>query len=182
MRKWGVTIPRLWLLLSLLLSGAPTGDAAAAQVAEIELNDGSVLRGEIASFNGGVYSLKSESLGNIHIEESKIKSIHMGAGATLAPVHSPARLPAGGEQGASVQGAPSGEQIKTLGEHIMGDKALMGTINSLADDPEVRNILKDPEIMHSVESGDVSTLLQNPKFQKFLSKPEVQDITKRALR
>ena len=39
------------------------------------LNDGSVICGEINSYNGGIYTLKSNALGTVKIEESKIRAI-----------------------------------------------------------------------------------------------------------
>jgi len=56
------------------------GQAFAAEPAEINLRDGSVIRAEVISLQDGLYTLKSETLGTIVIEKSQISSIKMGTG------------------------------------------------------------------------------------------------------
>jgi hypothetical protein len=129
---------------------------------EIELNDGSVITGEILSVAGSAYTIASPSLGTIQIEESKIRAIR--------------------RKGEVRPAWDSNVQVKSLQETMMSDKQIMAMIGSLQDDPEFQEILKDPGLMSAVQSGDIATLMNNPKFLKLLSNPTVQEISKRVPR
>lgn len=66
---------RLSAIFALLLVGVLISTVSAGEIGEVELIDGSVIRGEIISSKGGIYTLKSDTLGTVKIEESKIRAI-----------------------------------------------------------------------------------------------------------
>jgi hypothetical protein len=144
------------ILALLFFLGVSIGNALAGEIKEIELKDGSVIYGEIVSYGGGVFTLRSKGLGTVKIEESEIRAIRSGA-------HE------GGKQ----------DQIQQLQQRMMSDKEVVEMILSLQNDPDVQRILQDPEIMKAVNSGDINALLSNPKFMKLLENPTIQDIRKR---
>ena len=127
------------------------------KIKEIELKDGSVIYGEIISFRGGVFTLRSKGLGTVKIGESEIRAIR-SAGARE-----------GGKQ----------DQIQQLQQRMMSDEEVVQMILSLQNDPDVQKILQDPEIMKAVNSGDINALLSNPKFMKLIENPAIQDIRKK---
>jgi len=135
--------------------------AAAAGIKEIELNDGSVITGEVLSLAGGVYTIRTDSLGTLKIDDAKVRAIRQ-------------------------QGAPSsastgqGGDAKALQNKMMNDQEIMGMIQSLKDDPQFTKVLEDPEIMNAVNSGDMASLMANPKFIQLLQNPTVRDIQKKA--
>ena len=137
----------------LFLFGISLGSALAGEIKEIELKDGSVIYGEIVSFSGGVFTLRSKGLGTVKIEESKIRVIRSGTRE-------------GGKQG----------QIQQLQKRMMSDKEVVEMILSLQNDPDVQKILQDPEIMKAVNAGDMDALLSNPKFMKLLENPTIHEI------
>lgn len=142
---------------------------SALEISEVELKDGSVILAEVVSLEGNNFTLRSDTLGTIQLERSKIKSIRQkGQGATAAP----------DGQGVS---SLANDQIKGLQEKMASNKDTVTTILSLQDDPDIKAVLEDPEIMKAATSGDISALMANPKFMKLLSKPEIQDIGKRGL-
>ena len=141
------------IVVLLLVFGISLGSALAGEIKEIELKDGSVIYGEIVSFGGGVFTLKSKGLGTVKIEDSKIRAIRSGARE-------------GGKQ----------DQIQQLQKRMMSDKEVVEMILSLQNDPEVQKILQDPEIMKAVNSGDMDALLSNPKFMKLLENPTIHEI------
>jgi hypothetical protein len=124
----------------------------------IELNDGSLLYGQIVSLKDGVYTVNTLSLGSVNIEESKIRAIRFKSD----------------EQAAK-------EQIQAMKQLMLSDKEIINVIVSLKDDPDVQNILKDPALMKAINSGDLETLLSNPKFLKLLSNPKILDIKKKVM-
>ena len=49
----------------------------AAETREIELTDGSVVTGEVVSLSGGIYTIRSTTLGTLRIEASKVRVIRL---------------------------------------------------------------------------------------------------------
>ena len=142
---------------------------SALEMSEIELKDGSVILAEVVSLEGNTFTLHSDTLGTIQLERSKIKSIRQkGQEAATAP------------DGKGLSSFANG-QVKNLQEKIVSNKASVDTILSLQDDPDIKAVLEDPDILKAATSGDISALMANPKFMKLLSKPEIQDIAKHAL-
>lgn len=142
----------LTMILNLL-----AGSATAGELREIQLSDGSVVSGEVLSLSGGIYTIKSDTLGTLRLEESKVRVIR--------PKSSP-RDNAGGD-------------TKSLQEKMMSDQEIMGLIPSLQNDPEFKKIMEDSELMKAVAAGDIAVLMADPRFMKLLSNPTVQEIQKK---
>ena len=152
------------LLICLILAGFVSLNAHAGEVREIDLSDGSVINGEVLSLRNGIYTVRSDTLGIVKLEESKVRAIRP-------------RSPASGSQPA--QSGISSGQAQSLQQKMMSDQEIMGLIQSLKNDPEFQKILEDPEIMKAVNAGDVSALAANPKFMKLLNNATVQEIEKK---
>jgi hypothetical protein len=134
--------------------------AAAGELRELDLFDGSTITGEVQSLSNGIYTVKSESLGIIKIEASKIRAIHAissSAGATTS------------------NGIPVG-QLNSLQQRMLNDEEIMGLIQTLQNDPEFKKILEDPEIVKAVNAGDIAALQANPRFMKLLNNATVKEI------
>lgn len=134
----------------------------AGEQRHIELSDGSVITGEIISFKNGEYTIRTDSLGTVNINESKIRIIRSNAGKTNARGFSPS----------------INTELKVLQEMMMNDKQIMNMIMSLQNDSAFQEILKDPAIMKAVNSGDIGILMSNPKFTNLLKNKTVQEIKK----
>jgi len=145
-------------LLLLLLGAIPT---LAGPTQRIELHDGSVIQGEILSFDGSVYTIRTTSLGTITVAAPRVRAIHMEG-----------------------QGSPLTErpEFRDLQQGILGSPDTLNMILGLQDDPDVQAVLQDAELMKAVQAGDLERLLANPKFLRLLENPRVQDIGKRVLR
>jgi len=165
----GKIVVRLSIISFFLLFAALVSDVSAGEVREIELNDGSVVNAEIVSLNGGIYTLKSRTLGTVKIDESKIRAIRS---------KSFGEQPRSQETSAQTHADP---QVQVLHQLMLGDKEIMGMILSLLNDPEIQNILEDPSIIKAVNDGDIDTLLSNPKFMKLLDNPTFRNITRKVI-
>ena len=145
------------VILLLIARSAP-----AAEMREIEMSDGSVVSGEVLSLSKGIYTIKSDSLGTIKIDESKVRVIR----------------PRSASQGAEASQS-SGSEVRSLQNKMMNDQEIMGMIQSLQNDPEFKKLLEDPDVMKAVNAGDIAALMANPKFTKLLNNSTVQDIQKK---
>jgi hypothetical protein len=136
--------------------------APAAEMREIEMSDGSVVSGEVLSLSKGIYTIRSDSLGTLKIDESKVRVIR----------------PRSTSQGAGASQS-SGGDVRSLQNKMMNDQEIMGMIQSLQNDPEFKKLLEDPDVMKAVNAGDIAALMANPKFTKILNNSTVQDIQKK---
>lgn len=148
--------------LCLMLFAAGVG---AGELKVIELKDGSVIAGEVVSLAGGIYTIRSDSLGMIKLEESKIRAIRS---------RSPEK---GGASGGPA--AAQGSDTRVLQQKMMSDEKIMDMIQSLRDDPEFKKAMEDPAVMKAMKDGDVSALMANPEFMKLLNNPTVKEIEKK---
>ena len=160
---FAMKLPVVFFLVVLLMLPAWV---FAGELGEVELNDGSVVRGELLSLDDAHCTLRSESLGTIQIERSGIKAIRMKGAQAAASVNSK------GTQGLIK------DQITALQEHLVSDQNSLDSITALQDDPDVRAVLEDPELMKAVASGDIAALMANPKLLKLLENPALQGIGK----
>ncbi|MHB8843504.1 MAG: hypothetical protein ACYC7L_02040 [Nitrospirota bacterium] len=149
------------LIISLLLFTLSAGDLMAGEIRDIELKDGSIIAGEVQSLAGGVYTIRTESLGTIRIEDSRVQAIRPRDQA------SPSRSPG------------IGSQTRALEERMRADEEIMNKIQSLKDDPAFQKVLEDPELLNAVNNGDVAALMADPRFLQLMQNPAVQDIQKK---
>ena len=149
----------LVFLLAVLCGGVFGGEPG-----EIELIDGSVIHGEIVSFKEGVYTIRSDAIGPIEINESKIRTIRFSSRETgpQAADHSTPE--------------PINTESQALQRALMSNEQILPLMLSLQNDPEIQAILNDPDIMDAVLAGDLQKLMSNPKFMELLDHPKVQQI------
>ena len=144
------------VLGSFFLSVLFLAQVFAGEIKVFELNDGSVITGEVISSNSGTFTVKTESLGTIRIEASKIRAIR-----------------------STEIGGISEDTIQALQEKMMANEEVFAMILSLQSDPDFQAVFQDPDIMRAVGEGDYGALLSNPKFLKLLENPAIQDIKER---
>ncbi len=144
-----------FLFCFVIVLGLAAGQVSAGEMREIELRDGSSITGEVVSLSKGIYTIKSESLGTVKIEESKVNVIRKKS---------------------SAQGAG---EARSLQDKMMNDQEIMSLIQSLQNDPEFKKVLEDPDILKAVNAGDIPALMANPKFTNLLNNSTVQKIQKK---
>lgn len=161
------------LALGLITLSAPV---SAGDLQEITLTDGSALYGEVVSLEKGIYTIRSGTLGTVKIDADKVRMIRS------LSARKPERRAAAPE---APPAAPRPEAAGGIGEiqrMLMADEEVMGMIEALADDPEIRKLLADPAVAEALRSGDVAALLANPEFMSILGHPGVREIQKEALK
>ena len=148
----------LLILNNLIFADAPI---------QIELNDGSVIKGEIISFRDGLYTIKTDILGTVKIKESNIHIIRS--------------MPSleGSSDALKQQNLYMGTEPEELMNKMMSDEQIMTIIYSLQNDPDIKNILNDPDLLNALNAGDIDTLMSNPTFMNLLQNKKIQQIKKR---
>jgi hypothetical protein len=149
---------KLLLLVGALIPVSVT----AGPVQNVELSDGSRVRAEVISLDQGVYTLRSESLGKIRIPATRIRSISAGDVTSTA---------------ATAPTASENAQIDEVRRSLAQDPNIMGNIQTLQNDPLVKDVLNDEATMRAIQAGDLDTLMNDPKIKALLAHPTVRGIT-----
>lgn len=150
------------LLILALLYGAPL----AAEMATIELTDGSTLNGELLSLKDGAYEIKTQSLGVLQIPQEDVALVSNKAKG----------LTAKGSGAAS----PDSTALADLQQQIVGNPETLSLIMGLGNDPTIQAVISDPEIKAAIASGDFEMLVAHPKIQQMMRHPTVRKITRSA--
>jgi len=161
-------------LPGLLLAGVLAAQAALAGPSRVELNDGSVLTGELVGYANGRYTLHSLTLGDVRLEESQVRSVRPGASSDLA----------GGDaaRGMGVLQVPADltGQVQAAQRRLVSDPGLLGMILALQNDPQIRAVLTDPAFLSLLTTGNLQAVQGNPRFQELLQHPGLRAILERA--
>lgn len=158
-------------MAGIVFLGLPIPHVNARDISTIELNDGSIISGEVVSFDGSTWMIKSASMGTLKIEAAKVVSIRSQAGGSKAPA-----------KGTSTGNKANAVDIQDMQQSIMANEQLMTMIMGLQSDPEVQAILQDPEIMKAVKAGDMNALMANPKFRRLMENAKIKEITREAVK
>ena len=126
-------------------------NAFAGQLSEIELVDGGVILGKIISLSDGVYIVRSNSLGTVKVKESEIRLIRQKSPSSTE------------KEVVSTPGGSVSPDIQALQKSMINDKEIMGLVSSLQKNSKMQELLKDPDIMKAISSGDITTLIFNPE-------------------
>lgn len=167
-----VSANRFWISLLAFFMGIVIGTQAGASSA-VHLQDGSVVIGEVVGCKDGVYTIETDNLGTITVDQSRIKSIKIQSSTDESE-------PADSEAAASGMKVDPA-QIQSMQESLMADQEIMRIIQSLQSDPNVQALINDPEIVEAINSGDIGTLLSNPKFMNLLNNPKIQEINQKVV-
>ncbi len=150
-------------ILSLSLIAIIPSISLADQV--INLKDGSQIRGELVSMVNGVYTVKTQNLGQISINAANVVSVASTDG--IAPAANTAQ-----PQPISKQDVDA--QFQKTQAKLMSNPEALADIQELANDPEIMKMLSDPALVQSVTNRDVNAIQTNPKTQALLNNPKMK--------
>jgi hypothetical protein len=145
----------IWSLL--LVSGLALADS---RIATIELNDGSVVRGQVTTLSGGSYRIESQALGRLTIRQDQVASIRYG------------------ESSPSPAAGAGSVDLADLQKQMAGNPAILSMIQQLQNDPQIQALISDPQLQKAIQSGDIGALLADPRFLKLLDNPRIKDISR----
>ncbi len=133
-----------------------------ASAANVVLKDGTVIHGEVESLQGGVYTVRTDSLGTVQVPKSQVRTIdESGAPSRPPPPSSAAPSP----QPAAGAGIAAG---------LLQDPQLLEQVQALQDDPDVRAVLADPKIMSEIAAGDYAALMNDPKIVALMNNEKLK--------
>lgn len=152
--------------------GMVLSTAVAGPLREVELADGSILRGEVVGGDGSTFTLRSPTLGELRIPAADVVAIRAPGTGAAAPAPSPPGLEPESPTLNPVQ-------VLDLQRQIAEDEEAMGLIQGLRDDPAVTAVLNDPALMNALLRGDVEVLRDHPKLRTLMDHPTVKRLVER---
>jgi hypothetical protein len=73
------------------------------------------------------------------------------------------------------------KDMQALQNTMMNDKEIMNLILTLQNNPDLKKILEDPDILNAVNSGDISALTANPRFMELMNNQIIKQIRQKVL-
>jgi len=134
----------------------------AGEIKEIVLTDGSIIVGELMSLTNGIYTIKTETLGELKIEDARVKIIRNNS----------VRME--GSENTSAH-----KEILAAQQKMIMDESIIQLILALQNDPDFQDVLQDESIMMAIRSGDFNALMTNPKIMKLMNNSSVQEIQRK---
>ncbi|MBF0478312.1 MAG: hypothetical protein HQL26_02405 [Candidatus Omnitrophica bacterium] len=133
----------------------------------IHLKDGSNIKGQVTSLNNGLYTIKTETLGNLTIKAEDVANINNPAIPQTKPAETNPQVLQNQMNAAS-------PDIKAMQNKILADPNMMQQVQGLINDKEIMNIIQDPEFMKAIMSQNVEAIKDNPKTEELLKNPNMQ--------
>jgi len=143
--------------------------AYCGQMNRIILTDGSMVNGEIVSYENGIYVIRTANFGEVKVESAKVFRID----SIKSPLPSVPSIPV------IHSSNPTSSEINRYRQELMSDPESAAIITGLAVDPQIQEIAKDPQLQDAVEAGDIQALMRNKKFIDMLNNPKMQDAIKK---
>ncbi|VAX36798.1 hypothetical protein MNBD_UNCLBAC01-1302 [hydrothermal vent metagenome] len=151
----------LKLMLTLTLSFIFIQPLYAASTKFIRLKDGSVLKGKVIEMSGGTYKIETPHLGIITLPENEIISISESNSAA---------------QGDTSEKANIKKQVQQIKGDVLSNPAIMKEITNMTQNPEIMQLLSDPNLINDVMSYDPEKIESNPKIQQLMNNPDMQKL------
>jgi hypothetical protein len=153
-------------LTSILFSFLLVCSVFAGKLSQIRLGDGSSIQAEVMSFSNGIYVLNSPSLGTFELPEDKIISIQMpgkiGSNRSLQ-----SNFSGSDRSSTAVSSSNLDSQVSQFRNQLTQDPETMQMIQNLQNDPSVKQILNDKELMKAINGQDIGVVASDPKIKSF---------------
>lgn len=154
-----------YIFLALIILSPST---FAAAVKHITLKDGSVIKGELISFENGLYTVQTDNLGRLQLPEANVVSVSNEMAAAPAP-----------SQGQQAVAAPSfSNNVSAMQTQIMNDPQAMQAVQAMAEDPEIAAMISDPnfvkQLTSAVSGNNIDSVADDPRIQQLMVNPKMQ--------
>ena len=139
---------------------------------KIILKDGSIIKGTVTKMENGVYTVVSDRLGEMQINDQDIANIQSGNDPVLVSDTS--------SHSENTQSSNLKNQVQAMQGTILNDPEIMNDIMGLMDDPEIQTLLSDKAFISDVNSLDQNKIQNNDKMQSLMNNPKMQKLLEKA--
>jgi len=158
------------LLFAIVLLTTPL---EANTLKKIHLKDGSILKGNIIKMDGKAYTIQTENLGVMTIDEERVRSISSLQSQDNVE-NANTNMPQLQDIQQQMKNMPP--EAQAMQGMLLSDPKMMQEVQNMAQDPEIRALLSDPALMNSILSGDLNSIGSNSKAQGLMNNPKMQKL------
>ena len=154
----------------IILVTLTTASPVFAATKNITLKDGSVIKGELVSYQNGVYTLQTENLGRLQLPEANVVSVSSQSASARPQQAVP--------QAQSNEAPQFSYKVAAMQNKIMADPGALEAVQAMAEDPEIAALVSDPDFVKqltsAVNSDNVDSVGNDPRIQKLMANPKMQ--------
>ena len=174
------------LILFLLVMCATSWAAGVKQ--QIVLLDNSIIIGEIIEMKDGIYTVSTETVGEIKVAADKILEIRKldadrpaAAGQNIDIIDNskkPARKPAspprtmGGSDDLKAQQERANAQVQSMAMQ----EDFLDNMMDLSGSENMMDVMSDPEVMEAISRNDYEFLMNNDKMKNLMESSEIREL------
>ena len=153
----------------------------------ITLNDGTTIYGKVVGMSNGVYSIQTDTMGEININADNVIEISSSSSNNSSKVQmnildgDPKRRTSSNDflnssRDNSDAYAQQQQNVNTRVQSMMMDQNFLNNLTNLGSSPEMQSVLNDEEIMNAIQNGDYDYLMNNSKINDLMNSSGIQDI------
>ena len=153
----------------------------------ITLKDSSVIRAKVTELSSGFYVAKSPVLGEVKIPAGEVVSIRE-EGVSAQSEGAPATNSTSQPDAASSQApAPAGLEslrsaLSSKVQNLVSSHDGMNAVMNFANNPDMKAVLNDPQVMQAIQNGDYNALMTSPAMKRLLDNPQTQSLIQSVLK
>jgi hypothetical protein len=176
------------IILALLLAAICSTSWAAGVKQRIVLLDNSVIIGEIVEMKDGIYTIRTETVGEIKVSADKIIEISKhdadrpAASGQNIDIIDRSKKPAR-KQVSQPRSMGASDDLKAQQERANAQVQSMATQEDFLDDmmnlsgsENMLDVMSDPEVMEAISRNDYEFLMNNEKMKNLMESSEIKDL------
>ena len=139
----------------------PSPEPTTQNLKTITLKDGTTIKGKLVGVQDNIYSIEASRFGKIQVKDTDVVSISDGT-------------PPSANSSQPIKG-----KVEAIQQQMMADPEFVSGIQTLTQDPNFVEILKDPDFVNAIMSYDPEKIKNNPKVQMLLQDSKMQQLMQR---
>lgn len=154
----------------------------AAGSSRITLSDGTTIYGKVVGMNDGVYTIRTETMGDLNIDSEKVVEISSNAAKASSRNNSINILDGSANRknnsysGNNNSYTQQQQNVNTRVQSMMMDENFLQNLSTLGSSPEMQSVMNDEEIMNAIQNGDYEFLMNSSKISDLMNSSEIQDL------
>ncbi|MEW5894843.1 MAG: hypothetical protein AB1650_03640 [Candidatus Omnitrophota bacterium] len=135
------------------------------------LSDGTTIKGALVGVRekDGAYVIETATMGTVAVQPQDVIQMKTDNMFSQGPMTNTMATPSG-------LASDTMQKAQTL---MMQDPDIQKSVQELMNDPEIVQMLQDPQLMQAILSMDPAAVQSNPKIQKLLENPLMAELIKK---
>jgi len=140
----------------------------------ITLKDGSILKGVLLELDAGVYTVKTENLGQVEINESDVLSINVPE--SIIDEFPKTNTNQNADITATMDQSQVMIQTQQMQKKLLSDPNLMKDVQNMLSDKKLIELMSDPQLMIDLKSMNKEKIKNNENVQQLINHPQMQNL------